>query len=84
MKKAELSERAGLSSGYLTQLENPRAGASIKQPSLEILQRLADVLAVPVGWLAFGTDPEPNWPEQSPVALTDDEPSEGGAPTAAE
>lgn len=74
LTKAELSKRADLSSGYLTQLEEPREGASIKQPGLEVLQRLADVLNVPVGWLAFGTEPEPEWAE-----LTDDAPTKGDA-----
>lgn len=68
LKKSELAEKADISTGYLTQLEAPRDGASIKQPGLEILQRMADVLNVSVGWLAFGTEPEPVWPDE----LTDD------------
>lgn len=80
LKKSELADRAGLSSGYLTQLENPRAGATIKQPGLEVLQKLADVLSVPVGWLAFGTEPEPEWPAVTPGGA---DPGDG-KPTAAE
>ncbi len=71
LKKSELAERADVSTGYLTQLENPREGASIKTPGLDILQRLSDALSVPVGWLAFGTEPEPTW-----------EPAEAGEPAA--
>jgi transcriptional regulator with XRE-family HTH domain len=62
LKKSELSAKADVSSGYLTQLENVSGdGATIKQPTLDVLQRLALALDVPVGWLAFGTEPEPEW-----------------------
>jgi transcriptional regulator with XRE-family HTH domain len=66
LKKSELAEKADVSTGYLTQLESPREGASIKHPGVEILNRMASALRVPFTWLAFGTAPEPTW---------DDEPS---------
>jgi transcriptional regulator with XRE-family HTH domain len=64
LNKSDLADRANLSSGYLTQLEAPREGASIKQPGIEVIERLATALDVPVGWLAFGTEPEPTWPDE--------------------
>ncbi len=82
LTKGALAKRASVSSGYLTQLEAPRDGAEIKHPGVQIMQRLADALEVPVGWLAFGTEPEPAWPEQAP-AVAAEEPSDGGAPTEA-
>lgn len=76
LRKSDLAEQAEVSTGYLTQLESPREGASIKQPGLDILQRLADALRVPVGWLAFGTEPEPAW---DLTAATEAEPKPGDA-----
>ena len=83
LTKGALAKKASVSSGYLTQLEAPRDGAEIKHPGVQIMQRLADALDVPVGWLAFGTEPESTWPEEAP-AVTADEPSDCGAPPAAE
>ncbi len=60
-----LSESAKLSNSYVSQLERslddgapPRAGI-IENPSLDVLERLAEALAVPVEWLAFGSGDDP-------------------------
>jgi transcriptional regulator with XRE-family HTH domain len=53
----------GVSSGYLSLLErsSPDVKGSVKNPRSDTLQALAYVLDVPTSWLAYGTDPEPDW-----------------------
>lgn len=65
MGQRELAEQAGLSSGYLSQLENVGDGARIKSPGLAITRKLADALHVPFDWLAFGAGPVPTWDESA-------------------
>lgn len=67
--KVELSELAGLSNAYVTQLErslepNADKAATIAQPGIDALQKLAGALDVPVEWLAFDAGDEPEWGEQ--------------------
>jgi len=69
-KKADLAAKADISSGYLTQLENPRPDAKITDPKVDTLQKLATALEVPFAWLAFGTEPEPEWPVLATVEPT--------------
>jgi transcriptional regulator with XRE-family HTH domain len=63
----DLSEAAGLSNAYVTHLERSldperdKSVAVIENPSLAALEKLAAPLRVPATWLAFGTDPEPEW-----------------------
>lgn len=65
--KRELAKKAGLSSGYLTQLENDGEGAKINSPSIDKTRALALALEVPFEWLAFG-DGAHGIPEQEPAA----------------
>lgn len=60
----KLSELAGLSNAYVTQLERSLTTEKgetgrIESPSLESLEKLAHALDVPVAWLAFGATPDP-------------------------
>lgn len=59
MTKAQLASASGLSSSYLAQLENPGAGATIKEPGATKLSALASALDVPLEWLASGAGPAP-------------------------
>lgn len=73
LSKPKLSEAAGLSNAYVTQLERslePDAdtAATIAQPGIEAIQKLAAALDVPVEWLAFGAGEEPDWGERSEPA----------------
>jgi transcriptional regulator with XRE-family HTH domain len=61
LRQQELAKRAGLSSGYLSQLENEGDGARIRAPGLDKARALALALDVPLEWLAFGEGPEPTW-----------------------
>lgn len=63
-----LADKAGLSNAYVQQLENEGDGASIKEPGLTSLEKLATALDVPVAWLAFGAGDEPSWSERSEPA----------------
>ena len=63
LSQREVAGRAGLSNAYVSMLERAGGkGATIEEPSLTSLQKLADALDVPVSWLAFGGEPEPTWP----------------------
>lgn len=71
--KVELSARAGLSNAYVTQLErslepDPDKAATITQPGIEAVQKLAVALDVPVEWLVFGAGDEPEWDEATEPA----------------
>ncbi len=65
----DLSEAAELSNAYVTHLERSldqdrgESVSVIENPSLAALEKLANALSVPVAWLAFGTEPEPDWSE---------------------
>lgn len=67
----DLSEAAKLSNAYVTHLERSldpdrdKSVTVIESPSLAVLEKLASALRVPVEWLAFGTEPEPEWEEAS-------------------
>ncbi len=70
LSKSGLSDAAGLSNAYVTQLERslePDAdtAATITQPGIEAIQKLAAALDVPVEWLAFGAGEEPEWGTQA-------------------
>lgn len=71
--KVELSERAGLSNAYVTQLErsleaDADKAATITHPGIDAIQKLAGALVVPVEWLAFGAGDEPSWDEHAEPA----------------
>lgn len=67
LSQKQLSEAAGLSNAYVTHLERSldpdrdETTATITNPSLDALERLATALDVPSAWLAFGVEPEPDW-----------------------
>jgi transcriptional regulator with XRE-family HTH domain len=67
-----LSAAAGLSNAYVGQVERAldpdrsEDAATIENPSLAILERLAGVLDVPPEWLALGIEPEPDWTDAPP------------------
>jgi transcriptional regulator with XRE-family HTH domain len=59
-----LSVSAGLSNSYVSQLERALEEhtadvATIENPGLDKLEKLAEALGVPVEWLAFGVGPDP-------------------------
>lgn len=66
----ELSSLAKVAPNYVYMLERSLdpderdSNEQIKVPGLEHLQKLAEALGVPVGWLAFGTEPEPEWGDE--------------------
>jgi transcriptional regulator with XRE-family HTH domain len=60
----KLSDAAGLSNAYVTQLERSLTTdkgepGRIESPGLDALEKLAVVLGVPVEWLAFGVGADP-------------------------
>ena len=66
-----LTKKAGLTPSYVLMLERSlepgwASNEQIKTPGLDHLQKLADALDVPVAWLAFGTEPEPDWGDRVP------------------
>jgi transcriptional regulator with XRE-family HTH domain len=67
-----LSGAAGLSNAYVGLLERsldperPEDAACIESPGVDALERLAVALDVPIGWLAFGLEPEPDWSDAVP------------------
>jgi transcriptional regulator with XRE-family HTH domain len=65
---AGVSERSGLNTGYLSQIENDKAS-----PSLACLASIADALDVPPAWLLMDDVPAPRVVrrEQRPVAAAE-------------
>lgn len=55
MSQAELSRRTGLTDGFISQLVNERHVGS-----LESLEKIAQALDIPLGWL-FDVKPEPGY-----------------------
>jgi len=65
LSQRELASQAGLSTGYICQLES----GTIKQPALDTLEALAGVLECTVQWLAFGVGAGPKGlPRSKPAA----------------
>lgn len=54
LSQAELAERAGISQGYLSELERGE-----KQPTLPVLKSLASALGISVAALIDGNDNKP-------------------------
>lgn len=78
LSQRALAREAGMSTGYVTQIERGgdesfSANGRIENPRLESMERLARVLDTPVEWLAFGVGEEPEW-KHDPTA-----PEEGAA-----
>ena len=77
----KLCGAAGVSNAYVTQLEHSldehRTTGTIENPSAAVLERMAAALDVPFMWLAFGTEPEPDWGDRVPD--TEPAPAQGAS-----